>query len=29
MQRHPDFLKTAFEIRDIVEALESSTRGGT
>ena len=23
MQRHPDFLKTAFEIRDIVEALES------
>jgi NitT/TauT family transport system ATP-binding protein len=29
MQRHPDFLKTAFEIRDIVEALESSTKGGT
>ena len=29
MQRHPDFLETVFEIRDIVEGLESSTRGGT
>lgn len=29
MQRHPDFLKTAFEIRDIVEGLESSTTAGT
>ena len=29
MQRQPAFLETAFEIRDIVEALESSTKGGT
>jgi NitT/TauT family transport system ATP-binding protein len=29
MQRHPDFLAMAFEIRDVVERLESSTKGGT
>jgi NitT/TauT family transport system ATP-binding protein len=29
MQRQPEFLRTAFEIRDIVEGLESSTAAGT
>ncbi|HEX6909149.1 MAG TPA: ABC transporter ATP-binding protein [Longimicrobium sp.] len=29
MQRHPDFLAMAFEIRDVVEGLESSTQAGT
>ncbi|HEX5724500.1 MAG TPA: ABC transporter ATP-binding protein, partial [Longimicrobiaceae bacterium] len=28
MQRHPEFLERVFEIRDIVEKLEQSTKGG-
>ena len=28
MQRHPDFMAKVFEIRDIVEKLESSTKAG-
>jgi len=28
MQRRPDFMATVFEIRDIMEGLESSKRGG-
>ncbi|HEX6047806.1 MAG TPA: ABC transporter ATP-binding protein [Gemmatimonadaceae bacterium] len=28
MQRHPDFMEVVYEIRDLVESLESSTRAG-
>ena len=28
MQQQPEFMKVVFEIRDIMETLESSTRAG-
>ena len=28
MQRQPEFMKIVFDIRDMIETLESSTRAG-